>query len=435
MAFSQEKTVEGVVAVVGKEIILYSEVEGQYEALTAQGGPSLITKCSVLEDQLLEKLLIHHAEIDSVVVGDEEVDNNIDRRIQSLVQQIGSEQRLEEYYKKSIIEIKEEMRPLMRNQLIAQRMQYTITEGIEVTPTEVQQFYNSIPVDSLPLIQTEVELAQIVKFPEVSKEAEKEVIDKLNDLKRRIEEGTGFSTMAILYSEDPGSNKNGGEYKGIKRGQFQKEFEAVAFNLRPGEVSKPFKTIYGYHIVQVQKKRGEELDLRHILIKPKIDQQNLNEAEQFLDSITSMIKNGTITFEEAAERYSEDENSKFNGGMMLNPQTGETKWETGNMDRAIFYAIDGKKANEITKPNFFRQFDGREAFRILKVVSKIEPHRANLRDDYTRLKGMCMEMKQREALDEWIKAKVKETYIKINQDYYNCTFRNTWTVDENTSAE
>jgi peptidyl-prolyl cis-trans isomerase SurA len=210
------------------------------------------------------------------------------------------------------------MRTLIRDQLTAQRMQMTVVEGIEVTPSEVREYYENLPQDSIPLINEEVELSQIVKYPEISKEAEQEVIDKLKSLKERIENGTSFSSMAILYSEDPGSNKKGGEYKAIQRGVFVKEFEAIAFNLKRGEISDPFKTEFGYHIVQLLEKRGEELDLRHILIKPKMTQENLQEAKNFLDSIAVAINKGDMTFEEAANKYSEDEQTKFNGGQMSN---------------------------------------------------------------------------------------------------------------------
>ena len=315
--------VDGVVAQVGKEIILNSDIAMQKEALAREG--QTLDDCQMLRELMLEKLLIHHAAIDSVIIADEEVDENIDRRIDQLVSQIGTERRLEEYYKKTILEIKEEMRPLMKNQMTAQRMQMTITETIEVTPKEVEDAVALIPADSLPLIGTEVELAQIIIEPRVSKQAEQDAIDRLNQLRERILGGSSFATMAILYSEDPGSNRNGGEYKGIKRGVFVKEFEAIAFNLRPGEVSMPFRTEYGYHIVQLQTKRGEELDLRHILIKPKVEQADLDRAKTTLDSLRAAILAGSITFEDAAETFSADEESKLNGGVMMNPMTTDVR--------------------------------------------------------------------------------------------------------------
>lgn len=422
-----QQLVDGVVAVVGQRIILMSEVEQQYESLLSQGYPGGITKCQVFEELLLEKMLLHHAELDSVVVSEEEAEGTMDRRIEMLVAQIGSVRKLEEFYKKSVVEIKEEMRELVSNQLTAQKMQGEITGKVEITPTEVRMFYNDIPEDSLPLINAEVEIAQIVKFPEVKEEAKKAAIDKLNELKKRVEEGSNFATLAVLYSEDPGSAKNGGEYTSIKRGQFQKEFEAVAFNLKKGEVSEPFKTIFGYHIVQLLAKRGEELDLRHILIKPKISQQDLDEAREFLDSIHAAIDRGEITFAEAAEKYSEDEETKFNEGLMMNPNTGDTKWEVNQLEKGIFYAVQNLYPGQITDPIFMRTDRGQEAFRLVRLLKKTEPHRANLADDYYRLQAVALQEKKERTMNEWLEEKLKETYVKVNNSYFNCTFENNWT--------
>lgn len=421
--------VEGVMAVVGKNIILKSEVDAQYQAFKRQNvGGVEITKCRVLEELLFQKLLVHHAEIDSVLVGDEEVEGNMDRRLQQLIAQMGGDRRkLEEYYGKSIIEIKEEMRPLMTEQLTAQRMQGTITDGVEVTPTEIQEFYKSIPLDSLPLINTEVEIAQLVKYPEVSSEAEQEAIEKLKELKERVENGSSFSSMAILYSEDPGSNKNGGKYTGIKRGQFVKEFEAVAFNLKRLEVSDPFETQYGYHIVQLLEKRGEELDLRHILIKPKLSQENLEEAKSFLDSLQGMILNGQITWEEAVNEFSEDEQTKNNGGVLANFETGTTKFEVSQLDRDLYNAVKDLNAGDISAPAFFRTFDQKEAFRLVRLINRIEPHKANLKDDYQRIKGFALQEKQQRVVQEWTDERIEQTYIKVNVNYVSgCTIDDRW---------
>lgn len=435
--FAQENTgmpVEGIVGVVGRNIILKSEVDAQYESFVRQGlDRSSITECRVLEDLLFQKLLVHHAEIDSVIVSDDEVESNMDRRLQQLIAQMGGDKRkLEEYYGKSIIEIKEEMRPLMKEQLTAQRMQFSITDGVEVTPTEIQEYYKKIPQDSLPLINTEVELAQLVKYPEVSKEAEQEVIEKLDGLKERIQNGSSFASMAILYSEDPGSNKNGGMYKGIKRGQFVKEFEAVAFNLKPNEVSDPFKTEYGYHIVQLLEKRGEELDLRHILIKPKLTQENLEEAKSFLDSIKVMIETGVLTWDEAVDQFSEDEQTKFNGGVLDNFETGSSKFELSQLERSMYNSIQNLKVDEISMPEFFRTMNQKEAFRLVLLIDKIEPHKANLKDDYQRIKFLAMQEKQNEVVEEWIDSKIEKTYIKVNPSYFtSCRVEQRWTKSKN----
>ena len=420
VAQAQPKTVDGVAAIVGGDIILKSEIEEQYDVFNRQNFGESVSHCEVFEELLFQKLLIHHAEIDSVTVGEDEVEANMDRRIQQLIMQMGDQQKLEEFYEKSVVEIKEEMRTLIKEQLVAQRMQMTIVEGIEVTPSEVRSFYESLPQDSVPLINAEVEISQIVKYPEVSKEAEKEVVDKLAGLKERIENGTSFSSMAILYSEDPGSNKKGGEYKGIQRGVFVKEFEAVAFNLRKGEISDPFKTEFGYHIVQLLEKRGEELDLRHILIKPKLSQEDLKEAKNFLDSVASAINTGDLTFEDAARMYSEDENTRFNGGKMSNFQSGNNKFEISQLDRGLFGVVNNLKAGELSESSFFVSDDQREAFRIVRVDAKFEPHRANLDLDFTRIKGFALQEKQARLVDEWKDEKLQETFVKVNSGYYPC---------------
>tara|TARA_R110002072_G_scaffold111011_1_gene239054 strand:- start:370 stop:1719 length:1350 start_codon:yes stop_codon:yes gene_type:complete len=422
-----QQLVDGVVAVVGKNIVLKSDVDNRYISNQDQGGVNAnLDRCTIFEDLLFEKLLLHQADLDSVVVGDEEVDQAIDRRIQVFVQQIGSVQKLESYYKKSIVEIKEEMRPFIKDQMTAQRMLGEITADVEITPSEVREFYNSIPTDSLPLINSQIEFAQVVKYPKVSKEAKDEAISKLNDLKLRVENGSSFSTLAILYSEDPGSAKNGGEYKGIKRGQFVKEFEAVAFNLAMGEISEPFSTIYGYHIVQLQVRRGEELDLRHILIKPKISAEDLEVTKQFLDSLRTEIISSKLSFEKTAKDYSEDENSKLNGGLAMNPQTGDSRWETGQMDREIFYATEKLSIGRISEPIFFRTPDGKEGFKLIKLINKTKPHRADLKTDYNIIQNVALQEKRNEATQKWIEEKLKATYVRVNNEYFECEFDRGW---------
>ena len=419
-AFAQNQplNVDGIVAAIGDQIILQSDIIFQKQALSQEGR--VLSDCDMLKEISLEKLLIHHAAIDSVEVTNEEIDESIDRRIQQLVAQIGSERKMEEYYKKSILLIKEEMRPLMKNQMISQRMQMTVAENIQISPIEVEEMIQEMPVDSLPLIGTEVELAQIIIEPEVSKESITETIERLNTLRERILNGSSFSSMAILYSEDPGSNRNGGEYKGLKRGQFVKEFEAVAFNLRPGEVSKPFKTDYGYHIVQLQIKRGEELDLRHILIKPKVEQEDLDIAKKILDSLRVDIIGGKISFEEVAKKYSSDDESKLNGGVMMNPMTTDTRWNLEDLDRSIFYAIEKLEVGEISSAALVREQDGKEIFRILQLRQRIAPHRANLNQDFSLLKNYVENQKRQEKLLDWVSRKKNSTYIFVAPKYRDC---------------
>jgi peptidyl-prolyl cis-trans isomerase SurA len=427
LASAQPQTVDGVAAIVGGDVILKSDIDEQYDVFNRQNFGKPVSYCEVFEELLFQKLLIHHAAIDSISIGEEEVEANMDRRIQQLIMQMGDQKKLEDFYEKSVVEIKEDMRTLIKEQLTAQRMQMTVVEGIEVTPSEVREYYENLPADSIPLISAEVELSQIVKFPELSEEAEQEVIAKLKELKERIENGTSFSSMAILYSEDPGSNKKGGEYQGIQRGVFVKEFEAVAFNLRKGEISDPFKTEFGYHIVQLLEKRGEELDLRHILIKPKLTQENLQEAKNFLDSVSVAIANGDMTFEEASRRFSDDEQTRFNGGQMSNFQSGNNKFEVSQLDRGLFALISTLEDDEISEASFYRTEDQREAFRIVRLDANYEPHKANLDLDFTRIKGFALQQKQAKTVEDWKNEKLADTFVKINEGYYDCADElNSW---------
>ena len=427
LASAQPQTVDGVAAIVGGDVILKSDIDEQYDVFNRQNFGKPVSYCEVFEELLFQKLLIHHAAIDSISIGEEEVEANMDRRIQQLIMQMGDQKKLEDFYEKSVVEIKEDMRTLIKEQLTAQRMQMTVVEGIEVTPSEVREYYENLPADSIPLISAEVELSQIVKFPELSEEAEQEVIAKLKELKERIENGTSFSSMAILYSEDPGSNKKGGEYQGIQRGVFVKEFEAVAFNLRKGEISDPFKTEFGYHIVQLLEKRGEELDLRHILIKPKLTQENLQEAKNFLDSVSVAIANGEMTFEEASRRFSDDEQTRFNGGQMSNFQIGNNKFEVSQLDRGLFALISTLEDDEISEASFYRTEDQREAFRIVRLDANYEPHKANLDLDFTRIKGFALQQKQAKTVEDWKNEKLADTFVKINEGYYDCADElNSW---------
>jgi peptidyl-prolyl cis-trans isomerase SurA len=423
---AQGLLVDGVLAVVGKNIVLKSDLNQAMDAQKKQNPQIEIDQCNVFEELLLEKLLLHQADLDSVEVSEDEVQANIDRRIEVFIQQIGSRQRLEQYYGKSILEIKEEMSVLIRNQMTAQRMLGTINGDIEITPSEVRLFYNDIPLDSLPLINAEVKYAEIVKFPKVSDEAMQEAIDQLKNIKERIENGSSFSTMAVLYSDDEGSSKNGGEYKGIKRGQFVKEFEAVAFNLAINEISDPFKTEYGYHVVQLQAKRGQELDLRHVLIKPKISAENLEAAKLSVDSIRIAILAKEITFEEAAKEFSDDDASKLNGGLSVNPQTGESSWETGQLDKTIFYALETIEEGTLSTATFFRTRDEKEGYKIIKLIDRSAAHTADLGADYQRIQQVAKAQKQQEALEEWVNEKIDDTYVRVNNEYLSCTFKRKW---------
>lgn len=428
--FSQPKNkqlVDGIAAVVGNEVILISDVQMQYEASKRQMAEGMeFNECMVFSEMLLQKLLLHQAEIDSVSVGEAEIEGQLEARFVNLSQQMGGEKAVERYYEKSIYELKEEMRPLMRNQMIAERMRGTIIQDVNITPGEVQTYFDGIEKDSLPLMNAEVELAQIVKYPVVSKEAQQEAIDKLNELKEKIESGMSFSSMAIFYSEDPGSSKEGGVYKGIKRGQFVKEFEAVAFNLKKGEISDPFETEYGYHIVQLMDKKGQELDLRHILIKPKFSNEDLEDAKGFMDSLRVSITSGAMTFAEAAREFSEDDGTKFNGGILVNYQTSNTRWDMGMLDFQMHATVKKLKEGQVSEAVLFREQDGKEGFRLVLLRKRYEPHRVNMRDDYQYIKMIAQQSKQQKVMDDWVDKRIEESYIKILPGLYTCELKPIW---------
>ena len=430
LAFSQPKNkqlVDGIAAVVGNEVILISDIQMQFEASKRQVAEGMeFTECMVFSEMLLQKLLLHQAEIDSVMVSDDDVEGQLESRFVNLSQQMGGEKAVERYYEKSVYELKEEMRPLMKSQMIAEQMRNTIIQDVSITPGEVQTYFDGIPKDSLPLMNAEVELAQIVKYPEVSKEAEVEAITKLTELKEKIESGMSFSSMAIFYSEDPGSSKEGGVYKGIKRGQFVKEFEAVAFNLKKGEISDPFETEYGYHIVQLMDKKGQELDLRHILIKPKFSDEDLGEAQGFLDSLRVSITTGAMTFSEAAREFSEDDGTKFNGGILVNFQTSDTRWDMGMLDFQMHASVKLLEEEEVSDAVLFREQDGKEGFRLIKLRKRYQPHRVNMKDDYQYVKTIAQQNKQQKVMDDWVDKRIEESYIKIMPGLHECNLKPIW---------
>lgn len=425
------EVIDQVVAVVGGYKVLRSDVEAQYLQYQQQGiAETALSKCQVFEDLMFEKLLLNQAEIDSIIISDEQVESEMDRRLSMLEAQIGGIQKLEEFYGQSIVEIKEEMRSSMKSQLTAQRMQGEVVGEVEVTPGEVRRFYRDIPRDSLPLINSEVEVAQIVKFPEVREEAKTDAIEELRQIKERIANGSKFSTMAILYSEDPGSSKNGGLYEGVKRGQFVKEFEGVAFALQPGEVSDVFETQFGYHVCQLEAKRGQEIDVRHILIVPKISPEDLQEAQNFLDSLKVIINDQILSFEEAAMEYSDDTDTKNNGGLLVNPATADTKFEISELDRSVYFTIEEVNVGEIAGPINYQTPNGKQGFRLVQLISRSEPHRANLKDDYQRLQMMATGKKQQEITTDWVSDRLDDTYVRVMPNSYECNFQYNWTKND-----
>ena len=423
-------TIEKIVAIVGNNIILKSDLEQQILQYQAQGlEVDSLMRLQVLEDLLFQKLMLHKAKIDSIEVTENDVFNEIDSRLNTFITQLGSEDQLEKYFDKKIYEIKEEMYEPIENSLIIQKVRFEISSSVDVTPKEVKNYFKNLDFDSLPMVNETFEVAHILKYPPASASAIKETENKLEKLKERVLKGESFATLAILYSEDPGSSRNGGLYNSIKRGMFVKEFEAVMFSLQDGEISDVFETEYGYHIVIMEEHRGDEVDIRHILMSPKISAIDLNNAKDILISTRDSILDENLTFEDATIRYSDDEMTKFNGGKLINLNNGTSKFELHELESSIKLAVEQLEVNEISEPNYVKQDNGKEAFRLFKLLSKTEAHMVNFKDDYKLIRDMALEQKKDEAISEWINTSLKKTYVRINEEYESLDFKYNWLKD------
>ncbi len=434
-AFSQESdeyVVDRIVAVVGKSIILESDIQNQYLNYRMQQGritgSASEIKCNILEDILFQKLMVTQAEVDSVVVSDEMVEAELDRRLSGFIQQFGSQEKMEKYYGKSLPEIKKELNGIVKEQMLAQQVQTTIISEVDVTPSEIRKFFKTIPEDSIPQITTEYVIGEIVKKPPISIDEKLRVKEELNSIRKRILDGASFSTMAIMYSQDPGSASKGGELGFYGRGQLYPEFEAVAFKLNDGEISGVLETEAGYHIIQMIERKGDYINVRHILLSPKVNPEDLEIAKNQLDSIADLIHKDSITFVEAVERFSESDN-KTNEGILINPYTTSNTFVAEQLDPQVSFVIDKMKEGEISNPVPMKTEDNKDAYRILMLKKKTQPHKANLEDDYQRVREWALQDKQMRVINKWITDKAQETYIKIIPEYHECNFMNKWIND------
>lgn len=430
-ANAQEKVIDRIVAVVGNNYILQSDLETQYQQmLAAQEQVTDKTRCKLMEELLYQKLLLAQAQKDSLDVTEGQIEQEMDRRMRYYISQFGSEEKFVAFYGKSIEDYKLELKDDVRDLLLEQQMQQKITGDISVTPSEVKEYFKSIDPDSIPFVNAELEVGQIVKKPIISAEAKKEAKAKIEGLRQRILKGeASFGSMAALYSMDPGSANKGGVYEHIQRGQFVPEWDAWAFKLKPNEISEVFETVYGYFIIQLIERRGEEVDARSLLISPAVDANDLYIAKLALDTTYLRLLADTATFADIAARYSDDEDSKNSGGLIINPYTGSTRFqmdELGQMDQSIAFAVDKLKIGEFTKPMPATTNDGKQAYRILYLKNRTLPHKANLVDDYQNIQGAAMAKKQKEAIQTWIKKKSADTYVHLADDFKDCTFNNKW---------
>ncbi len=434
----QPQVIDKVVAVIGKNIILQSDIENQYIQYRMQGmaeGTGKEVRARILEDLLLQKLMLNQAEMDSISVTDEQVETQMDQRIRYFVSRIGSQEKMEEQFGKSMAEIKEEVRQAVKDQMLQEQVQAKIMQNVVVTPQEVKEFFNAIPKDSLPDIAPNYEIVQIVKRPPVSIDEKLQVKERLYQIRKRILDGeSSFATMAILYSEDPGSARQGGELGFAGKGVYATEFENVAFNLHDGEISDVVETQFGFHIIQLIERRGETVNCRHILLTAKVPVEALEKAQNQLDSVAQLIRNGDITFEAACKKFSDDD-SKNNGGYLTNANTGGNWLSLQDMQQLeieypeyknLSFVVSRLEVGEVSDPLPMTTNESNDAFRLIMVKQKTEAHQANLKDDYSLIQSWALGQKRQEAIGKWVTNKAAKAYIRLDDAYKNNDFYYDW---------
>lgn len=415
--------IDKIVGIVGNEIIMMSDIENQYIQMASQqmkvdGN----TRCEILEDMMFQKLLYVQAQKDSLSVTPKEVETELDRRLSVFINQIGSEQKLEEYFGKTIKSIKDDLRSTIEEQMLAQKVQQKIIGDTKVTPSEVKNFFEKLPADSIPTIEAYYELSEIVIKPEVSKEDKEKVIAELNKIRERILNGESFSTMAVLYSEDPGSAMKGGELGFVSKTDLVPEFSQVAFNLTsPLDVSQVVETEYGFHIIQMIEKKGNMMNFRHILMKPKVSMEALEAADKKANEVYSILKSDTISFTDAVKKYSNGD-SKGSDGKVMNPYYGDARMTSDFLDPYTKSAVMSLKEGEFSKPFLSSDNKGIRVIKIVRLDLDVKEHKANMKDDYLTLQKAALEDKNSRLIDEWVKDKVQSVYIKIDDDYKDCNF-------------
>ncbi len=428
---AQDNMIDGVIGLVGEELILKSELEEQYAQFISQGYEvEEGTRCYLYEQLLFQKLLLAQAAVDSVEVGEVQVDMEMERRLRYFVSQFGDEAKLEEFYNKTIEEIKEEFRAQIKDQMVISQMQQTLTAEIKITPVEVKEFYQSIPEDSLPYINAEIEVAQIVRKAPVGDREKEKTRKKLEEIRDRILRGEDFGTLAYLYSEDPGSAASNGSLGFMSRDELVPEFAGVAFKMDIGDVSDIVETKFGFHLIKPIAKKGQRRNIAHILLIPKVQPSDMLKAKNYVDSIKKQVVSiDTLTFDLAAKLFSDDKMSKYNGGLISNPVTGGTKFEMdqiSQIDPTLYVVIEKMNAGDMSEPEVAQLDDGSKGYRIVKLVSYTSPHRANLGQDYQRISEFALSQKQQRELEKWISKSNTDFYIKTGSGFTDCEFKYNW---------
>ncbi len=425
--FKRQK-IDGVIATVGDFNILDSDIDKSFLELSSQGNSVKdITRCQMLGKLLEDKLYAHQAIQDSIIVTDDEVKTKMEEQLAYMIEQLGSMDKVVKYFKKTSEEdFRTDLAEIIKMNKLSSSMQKKIIDAVEMTPEEVRSFFKRIPAEELPLFGAEMEVSQIVIEPKVSAEERQKVIDRLKEFKKDVQEGASFSTKAVLYSQDPGSSSNGGYYKMNKKTPFVKEFKDVAFSLSEGEISEPFQTDFGWHIIYIEKIRGQDVDLRHILLVPKTDEQSLKDAKERILQIKKKIEDKAISFADAARTESDEKETRANGGVLINPKTQDTHFELTKMDPSLYSQVSNLKEGEVSVPLIDTDQSGKKSYKLIMITNRIEEHTADYGKDYIKIKNLALKEKQIEAIAKWSAEKIKETYIKINGDYRNCEFTNNW---------
>jgi peptidyl-prolyl cis-trans isomerase SurA len=429
LTFAQKKEkVDGVIAVVGDYIVLDSDIDLEYIQLKAQGVDTKnITRCELFGKQLEDKLYAHQAIQDSIVVTDAEVNSYMNEQLDAMIEQIGSLEKVIKFYKKKTEEdFRSYFFDIIKLNKLTSQMQKKIVDEVTITPEEVRNFFKTIPAEEIPTFGAEMEVAQIVIKPAISEDEKKRVIEKLKEIRQDVLNGSSFFSKAVLFSEDPGSSSTGGFYKMNRKTAFVKEFKDVAFSLAEGEISEPFETEFGYHIILVEKIKGQEVELRHILISPKVSSQAVKDAKAKIEGIRQKIINKEISFAEAAKSSSDEKETRNNGGVLLNPRTMEPRFELTKMDPALYAQVSELKDGEISMPILDQERGGGQFYKILTINNRFEEHQAEFSKDYIKIKELALRDKQIKEIAKWTEEKIKETYIKINDAYKDCEFTNNW---------
>ncbi|MCH3882618.1 peptidylprolyl isomerase [Tenacibaculum aquimarinum] len=428
---AQKVKIDGVAVVVGKNIVLDSDIDKFKEEVKVRSeGKIEISDCEMLEELMQQKLLAHHAVIDSVVVTKSQIDDRVNRSIGYFTQEYGSEEKMIKAYGfNSLTDMKEELGRVQKENLLINGEQEKLTESVDITPEEVRVYYNGLKEkNELPEFPAEIELAQLVLRAEPTKEETERVIAKLNQIKNQVEkDGASFRLKAIINSTDPSVAKNGGNLGVItKETQFIKEFKEVAFSLDEGQISEPFKSIFGYHIILLHKIKGQGREVSHILMQPEISDDKLSETKAEVEKLRKEILENKITFEEAVKKYSEDDETKNNGGILMNPYSGETTWELTRMDPELYGRVNDLKKGEITEPFYDETRGGEKMYKVILMRNRTDTHTAELVNDYVKVQQLALAKKKEETIAKWSKEKISDTYIKLNSDFKKCTFKKDW---------